>query len=140
MKLIITYRLMLLCIGFLTMSQQGFSQNTSMDWVAESFLLNVNGTDVEISSNITKQGTAIVWEQQNPGTTQSTTFNLISVTGSWNIQNGTGSIDYELDQEGISATMNVIGTSEGITITLTYYANNSSTDEMIFQIDNLDQL
>jgi len=53
-----------------------FSQNQNLEWTAESFFIVANGTDVELTSNLTKQGSTFIWKQIVYNTSDTSTFTV----------------------------------------------------------------
>jgi hypothetical protein len=141
MKLIIKHKLRVLVICALLVSLSSHTQTETIDWSAESLFVTINGTDVDIVSNFTKQGSTIIWKQvNNNNITQNSIFNIVSSTNTWNMEDATGTLNYVLDLEGTEVTLNVTGTTEGIQLALIIYTDTASPNEMIFLINNLDQL
>ena len=129
MKDLITNKYSLLILCFFIGTVVSFSQNQNTEWSAESYLVSINGTDVEITSNLTMQGTTFTWEQLGYNTTNTNTFTIASVTGNWNMQDGIGELNYELiTSEDTLASLTVTGTTEGITLSLIVNGTNGATD------------
>jgi hypothetical protein len=114
-----------------------FSQNTAVNWSAESGLITVNAVDAELSSLLTKQGNTIVWEQESHETTLSDTFSILSITGNWDNQNALGTITYGLSIDGVDGSLQLNGTTDGITMTLSLSNGNATANTYTLHIDTL---
>ncbi|WP_422106032.1 hypothetical protein [Winogradskyella sp.] len=135
MKALYKFRLLALCffIGMLL----SFSQ--SQDWSAESYLVTINGKDVEINSTLTLQGASLVWHQNGYNTAHSLTFMVTGSSGSWDAQNQLGTLTYNLTLDSDSATMTVTGTAEGISIALVIDNSNTQIDSYSFEVETFTQ-
>lgn len=113
------------------------AQGQTMEWSAESHLVTVNGTKVEIMSNLSVQGTSLVWEQTGYNTSSTSTFNIVSASGSWDAQEHLGELSYGLEVEGSpqTATLTVSGTAEGIAMALAIHLPDGTDDSYIFLVD-----
>ena len=115
------------------------SQN--QDWSAESPLVTVNGTDVEINSVLTKQGSGFTWLQNGYNTTTSNVFTVNAVTGSWDAQDQLGELVYTLTLDNVPASLRVVGTPEDIVMELTVHNNGDPTpDTYTFLIETTNNL
>ena len=108
----------------------------AQDWTAESPLVNANGTQVEINSVLTKQGSTLTWLQNGYNTATTNVFTVSAVTGSWDAQSQTGELIYALSLNDVPASLKVTGTPEGIGMELTIEANGNGTlDSYTFLIE-----
>ncbi|EDP71912.1 hypothetical protein FBALC1_12462 [Flavobacteriales bacterium ALC-1] len=110
-----------------------------MQWSAESELMNANGVDVTLISNFSKQDTVISWQQVTSSTSNTSTFNIISLNGTWDDQNATGEINYSIISEETHGNLKLMGNTDGITATLTLFEDGEVTDTYIFQLNSLTQ-
>ncbi|MBO6881936.1 hypothetical protein, partial [Winogradskyella sp.] len=115
-------------------------QTQNADWSAENHLVNINGTDVEIRSTLTKQGLTFTWAQEGYNTSDSNTFTVLTAAGNWDVQNQLGEINYTLLQDEMPATLKVTGTTESIVVQLTIIRPNQSDDLYSFEVETLTNL
>ncbi len=117
-----------------------FSQSQNIDWSAENYLVNINGTNVEIKSVLTKQGNTFTWHQDGYNTDSSTDFTVVTATGNWDVQNQLGELNYTLLQDEMPATLKVTGTAESIVVLLTIIHPDQSDDLYSFEVETLTNL
>ena len=140
MKYTAIHRLYLPILCFLMGTVAVFSQTQNADWSAENHLVNINGTDVEIRSTLTKQGLTFTWAQEGYNTSDSNTFTVLTAAGNWDVQNQLGEINYTLLQDEMPATLKVTGTTESIVVQLTIIRPNQSDDLYSFEVETLTNL
>ena len=142
MKRISHYKFYMLALCFFMGSITVIAQSEHTDWSAESYLVAINETDVEITSNLSKQDATFTWEQVGYNNAIDTTaFAITTVTGNWNTQDNLGTLSYELSSDALSANLTVTGTTEGITLVLTInHPNSSTSDSYAFYIDTFTNL
>ncbi|WP_299101958.1 hypothetical protein [uncultured Winogradskyella sp.] len=142
MKTISLYKLNLITFCFLLGTLFSFSQNEHIDWSAQSYLVGVNGTEVELNNNLTKQGTNFTWVQNGyNNTSETSSFNISLVTGNWNTSDNTGEIQYDLTTEDSTASLIINGNAEGIIVVLSINdVNEIAAESYTFYIESLTNL
>jgi hypothetical protein len=141
MKLISSYKLNLLNLCFCLGTILSFSQTQNLEWEAESFLVTINEVDVEITSNMTKQGGTFTWEQIGYNNTDTSSFAITAVSGDWDTQTSLGELNYNLTSGELSASLAVTGTTEDITMQLIVSdANGTLVSSYTFYIDTFNNL
>ena len=139
MKTVHRYHILLLCLVLGTVT--AFAQSENIEWEAKSHLVSIDGYDVEIESNLDKQGSIFSWEQVSNLSSRTQHYTVTSVTGSWDSQHDLGNIAYTLSSEDDGATLSVVGTAEGITMELTIIDGNGSPFKShVFTIDTFTNL
>lgn len=122
---------------FFTGTLVSFSQGPTMDWAADSDLINADGEDVAVTSIFNKLGNTLVWDQISNTATEIKEFTITTTTGTWDEQNSIGEINYNLADTDSNASLKLIGNDDGITLWLVIYEDNLPTDTYIFRIDSL---
>ena len=141
MKVILKYKGLLLCFGLLLISFLGFSQNSTAQWTAESYLVQINGTTVEIKSNLSMQQSVLSWQQISNLSDRTTTFSVTGVTDNWDWEQQTGSIAYTLSSEDGNANLTITSTDDQILMNLTQFDQNGNPiQNYLFTIDSLTNL
>lgn len=141
MKRISQYNFYLLAICFFMGSMVGTSQTQNMDWLAESLVIMANDTEVELVSNLTKQGTSFTWEQVGDSTSDTSIFTITAVSGNWNIADNTGELTYDLTSEESSGSLTLDGNADGVIVILSINGTNGATnDSYTFYIETLSNL
>lgn len=115
------------------------AQVNTTQWTAESYMANINGIDVAITSNLSVQGPMFSWIQTSNLSDRTTLFAITEVSGSWDIQQNTGNLSYTMLLEDVNASLTVNGTTEeGVTAELVLYdGNGNPSDTYLFTIDTL---
>ena len=131
------YRIHAIALCFLLGTALSFGQSITTDWTAESYLVSINNTDVELTSQLIKTGTNMTWEQIGYNNSDTTVFNITASSGNWDTTTRLGELSYDLVIENTTVTGNLVvsGTSDGITITLAINMSNTATDTYLFEID-----
>jgi hypothetical protein len=141
MKRISSYKLNLLNLCFCLGTILSFSQTQNVEWEAESFLVTINEVDVEITSNIIKQGTTLTWEQIGYNNSDTSSFAITAVSGDWDTQTSLGELNYNLTSGELSANLAVTGTTEGITMLLLISdVNGTLVNSYTFYIETFNNL
>lgn len=135
------YKFYHIALCFFLGTMVSISQNQNIEWSAESFLIVANGTEVELTSNLTKQGTTFTWEQVGYNTTDTSTYTITATSGNWNTQDNIGELNYDLTLEELSANLTISGTEEGVIAILHINsADASGHDTYTFYIETLTSL
>jgi hypothetical protein len=141
MKPIFSYKLNSLTLCFCLSTILSFSQTQNLEWEAESFLVAMNGVDVEITSNMAKQGGTFTWEQIGYNNTDTSSFAITAVSGDWDTQTSLGELNYNLTLGELSASLAVTGTTEGITMLLIISdVNGTLVNNYTFYIETFNNL
>ena len=139
MKTIYKYYVLALC--FFMGSITAFAQGDNLEWDAKSYLVSIDNYDVEIESNLGKQGSTFTWEQVSNLSSRTQQYTVTSVTGNWDAQQNLGNLSYTLSSEDDGATLSVVGTTEGITMEFTILDGNGSPfKSYVFTIDTFTNL
>ena len=118
-----------------------FAQSENLEWDAKSYLVSIDNYDVEIESNLGKQGSTFTWEQVSNLSAQTQQYSVTSVTGNWDAQQNLGNLSYTLSSEDDGATLSVVGTTEGITMGFTILDGNGSPfKSYVFIVDTFTNL
>ncbi|MEO1030034.1 MAG: hypothetical protein AAFX55_01455 [Bacteroidota bacterium] len=139
MKTLYKFRLLALC--FFMGTALGIAQDADMDWSAESYIVSIDTQEVAIASNLDKASSTFTWEQISNLSTRTIQYTVTTSSGQWDVQQQTGQLDYTLTSDGDSATLSVLGTSEGITMTFTVLDGNGNAFKTFeFDIDSFSNL
>lgn len=140
MKTIYKYYVLALC--FFVGSIMAFAQGENLEWDAKSYLVSIDNYDVEIESNLGKQGSTFTWEQISNFSTLTVQYSITSISGQWDLQQQTGQLNYTLTSSTAeSATLLVLGTDEGVSMTFTLVdANGDGSKTYEFTLESFTNL
>ena len=137
-RIYLTYTLLL---SFMLSSFTMIAQNTTFDWEAKSYLVDINTKPVQIESNISKQTGVFTWEQVSNLSSNTIEFTITSATDNWDIQSQTGTVSYDLTSLDGNATLTLTGTQEEILLAMTLLDEQCQhLKNYVFLIDTLTQL
>lgn len=129
------YRNYLLALSLLMGTAPGLAQNGDMDWSAESLIVSIDGHEAEIRSYLDKSPSTFTWEQVGNLSSRTVAYSVTSSSGSWDPQHQTGELGYALTSANGNATLAVLGTEEGIAMTLTVAnAEGTALKTLVFEI------
>ena len=90
-----------------------------------------------ITSTLTKTGDTLTWTQVANGNTQTGSFSITAVSGSWDSSTSTGSLTYTMEVLNTPCTLELNGDSNGITATLTINYPDVEDDEFSFSASSI---
>ncbi|MHA7843210.1 MAG: hypothetical protein ACX93I_07815 [Winogradskyella sp.] len=112
-----------------------------MEWEAKSHLVSIDGYDVEIESNLSKQSSTFTWEQVSNLSSRTQQYTVTSVTGTWDAQHNLGNTSYALSSPDDTATLSIVGTTEEVTIEFTVLdGNGNPLKSYVFTVETFTNL
>lgn len=136
-----TYRSYILALCLFIGSLVTYAQSPSMEWEAKSHLVSIDGYDVEIESNLSKQSSTFTWEQVSNLSSRTQQYTVTSVTGTWDAQHNLGNTSYALSSPDDTATLSIVGTTEEVTIEFTVLdGNGNPLKSYVFTVETFTNL
>ena len=91
--------------------------------------------DINIASTFVKTGTSFTWTQQNGEASQSNTFTIDSLSGTWDETDHIGNLSLNLSLNGYQAIFTLNGEVSGVSATLQHIDGNPETEDPVFDFN-----
>lgn len=125
----------------LAVTSAAMAQNNTLgDFSVESNGLNLDDVPVAISSTVTRTGNTLTWTQNKGGTSLTKEFNVLSLTGSWDSISSTGNITITIEANGISNTLVLTGTAQGLSLRMQGIGPDGQTSDLSFDVSTITYL
>jgi hypothetical protein len=136
MKTSNNYVKQLLYACLILMGMVSYSQSPNIQWTAISNSATVDAVDVQVNSDLSRNGSQLVWSQNGGQTTIEDIFIITAIKGEWDANTMQGNIEYDILSDGEQGTFKIMGDGQSITMVLELSNEQSEGSTYVFYINS----